>query len=57
MIKKTYEKVNESIYYEKLDNGIEVFLYPTQKTKNFYMSISVKYGAKINKYKINNNIK
>ena len=27
-------------------------MYPTQKTKNFYITISVKYGARINKYKI-----
>ena len=52
MIKKTFEKVNESIYYEKLDNGLEVYLYPTNKTKNFYITISVKYGARITKYKI-----
>ena len=54
MIKKTFERVDEDIYYEKLSNGIEVFLYPTNKTKNFYISISVKYGAKVNKYKIDN---
>ena len=29
MIKKTFEKVNEDVYYEKLKNGVEVFLYPT----------------------------
>lgn len=54
MIKKTFEKVDEDIYYEKLSNGLEVFLYPTNKTKNFYLSISVKYGARVEKYKINN---
>ncbi len=56
MIKKTFEKVDESIYYEKLSNGLEVFLYPTNKTKNFYISISVKYGARITKYKTKNEI-
>lgn len=54
MVKKTFEIVNENVYYEKLPNGIEVFLYPTNKTKNFYMSISVKYGAKVTKYKKDN---
>ena len=54
MIKKTFEKINEDIYYEKLDNGIDVYLYKTDKTKNFYLSISVKYGANITKYKIGN---
>lgn len=56
MIKKIFEKVNETVYYEKLSNGVEVYLYPTNKTKNFYLSISVKYGARINKYKVNNKI-
>ena len=53
MKKKTFERVNESLYTEKLDNGIEVYLYKTDKTKNFYISISVKYGASVTKYKIN----
>ena len=39
MKKKTFEKVDESIYVDKLKNGIEVYLYPTQKTKNFYITI------------------
>lgn len=54
MIEKTFEKVDEKLYYEKLSNGIEVFLYPTNKTKNFYITISVKYGARVTKYKISN---
>lgn len=48
---KTFSKVDEKIYYEKLDNGLEVYLYPTNKTKNFYITISVKYGANVTKYK------
>lgn len=56
MIKKTFEKVNEDVYYEKLKNGVEVFLYPTNKTKNFYISISVKYGAYVTKYKLGDKI-
>jgi predicted Zn-dependent peptidase len=54
MKEKTFEKVDEKLYIEKLDNGLEVYLYPTSKTKNFYISISVKYGSKVRKYKINN---
>lgn len=56
MIKKTFEKVNEDILYEKLNNGLEVYLYKTDKTKNFYITISVKYGANVTKYKIDNEI-
>jgi len=54
MIEYTYDKVNEKIYKETLDNGIDVYLYPYNKTKNFYCTISVKYGSKYTKYKINN---
>ena len=56
MKENTFEKVDEKLYSEVLDNGIRVFLYPTKKTKNFYISISVKYGAKVTKYKLNDKV-
>ena len=56
MIVKTFKKVDEKIYTEKLDNGLEVYLYKTDKTKNFYITISVKYGARITKYKKGNKV-
>ena len=51
-----FEIVNEKVFKETLDNGIDVYLYNTNKTKNFYISISVKYGARITKYKIKNEV-
>lgn len=51
MKKHIFEKVDEYLYTEKLSNGINVYLYPTNKTKNFYISISVNYGANVLKYK------
>ena len=56
MIVKTFKKVDEKIYTEKLDNGLEIYLYKTDKTKNFYITISVKYGARITKYKKGNKV-
>jgi len=56
MKENTFERVEEKLYSEVLDNGIRVFLYPTKKTKNFYISISVKYGAKVTKYKLNDKV-
>lgn len=53
MKKILYDKINECIYKEKLDNGVEVYLYPTDKTKNFYITISVKYGGGTKEYSIN----
>lgn len=57
MEKIFFKKIDEFIYKEILDNGVEVYLYPTQKTKNFYMSITVKYGSKVRDYSINGNNK
>ena len=56
MEKKDFSGVDESLYVEKLNNGIDVYLYNTNKTKNFYISISVKYGANVTKYKVNNKV-
>lgn len=56
MKENIFETVNEKVYKETLDNGIDVYLYSTNKTKNFYISISVKYGARITKYKVDNEV-
>lgn len=49
-----FKNLDESIFYEKLVNGMDVYLYPTEKSKNFYVTISVKYGANVVKYKKGN---
>jgi len=36
---------DEIIYYEKLPNGLEVFMYPKDTAKNFYLSFNVKFGS------------
>ena len=54
MEKRVFERVDNEIYIKKLKNGIDVYLCPFNDTKNFYISISVKYGANVNKYKVNN---
>ena len=51
MKKHVFEVLDEYLYTEKLSNGINVYLYPTNKTKNFYISISVNYGANVLKYR------
>ena len=52
MEKFVFEKVDECIYKETLDNGLDIYMYPTNKTKNFYITISVKYGARVMRYTI-----
>lgn len=51
-----FEKVNEKLYKETLDNGIDVYLYNKKSFKNFYVTISVNFGAKYTKYKKDNKI-
>lgn len=51
-----FEKVNEKLYKETLDNGIDVYLYNKKSFKNFYVTISVNFGAKYTKYKKGNKI-
>ena len=53
MNKIVFNNLDEIIYKEKMPNGVDVYLYPTNKTKNFYMTISVKLGGKVKKYKVN----
>ena len=40
-----YKDADETIYYEKLSNGLEVFMYPNERAKNFYLAFNVKYGS------------
>ena len=50
MKENKYETTNEVVYSKKLSNGLTIYFYPTDKTKNFYLTVSVKYGAKVTKY-------
>lgn len=49
-----FNNLYESIFHEKLNNGMNVYFYPTKKSKNFYITISINYGAKVLKYKKGN---
>lgn len=55
-MKKINYNYGEYIYKEKLSNGINVYLYPTNKSKNFYATVSTHFGAEVLKYKKNNKI-
>ncbi len=45
MKKITYSEVNEVVYYERLANGMDVYMYPQDRAKNFYLTINVKFGS------------
>ena len=37
---------NEIIYKEKLDNGLEIYFYPNNNVKSFFLSLTTKYGSR-----------
>lgn len=55
MLKKIkISKYNETIYYEKLENGLEVYMWPNSNVSSFYATLSVKYGSVDTSFKIKN---
>lgn len=50
------EKLNERVYTTTLKNGFKIILYPTEKSKNFYITLTTRYGAKVTSYKKGNKI-
>ncbi len=44
---------DEKLYYEKLDNGLEVFVVPLKNTKTFYVNLAVKFGGANRIFKLN----
>lgn len=53
MKKIVFNNLDEFIYKETFSNGVSAYLYPTEKTKNFYITVSVKYGGKVKQYEVN----
>ena len=41
----------EKIYYEKLSNGLEIYLFPTPKQKNYCAYFTTKFGGATDRYK------
>lgn len=46
----------EHLYYEKLSNGLEVFIVPNKTKKKFKASLTVKYGSSYIKFRKDNKI-
>lgn len=44
---------NETLYKEKLDNGLEIYMVPNNKVKNFYITLNVKFGSIYTNYSLN----
>lgn len=50
MKKITINHVNEDIYYEKLENGLSVYLYVNKNMHNNYATFTTKYGSINNEF-------
>lgn len=50
----TIEKINKKLYYEKLNNGLQVYLLPNKKVKGYYVSFMTKYGSIHTSFNSNN---
>ena len=37
--------LDEQIFYDKCDNGLEIYLWVNKKVKNFYATLNIKYGS------------
>ena len=50
MKKININNIDESIYYEKLDNGLDVYLYNKKDYHNNYVTITAKSGSVYNEF-------
>jgi len=53
MKKIKINRVNEDIYYEKLDNGMDIYFYVNKNIHNNYVTFTTKYGSIYNELKMN----
>ena len=49
-------KVNETIYYDTCDNGLDVYLWVNERANEYYATLNVKYGSIDTKFKVKNNV-
>lgn len=50
MKKIRIKDIDEYVYYEKLDNGLEVYLYTKENVHNNYVTFTTKYGSVYNEF-------
>jgi predicted Zn-dependent peptidase len=43
----------ETLYVERLDNGLDIYMIPNNKVKTFYLTLNVNYGSIYTEYKFN----
>lgn len=50
MLKKEFKGLDINVCYEKLDNGLSVYIIPYKDRKNYYIEYCSKYGAEIDEF-------
>jgi len=50
MIKKKYFGKEQMYIYEKLDNGLEIFIFPNNSITNYHVEVVTKFGSSINEF-------
>lgn len=48
MINKEFKNLDISLFFERLDNGLEIYLIPFENRNNYYVDYCVKYGSNDN---------
>lgn len=46
-----FKGIDEVCYYEKLPNGLEIYMYPKDAAKNFYLTFNVRFGSMDTEFK------
>ncbi len=54
MKKVQITKTNEELFYDKLENGLELYILPNNNQKNFYITFSTKFGSINTEFKCGN---
>ena len=52
MKKTTINNLDLDLFYEKLDNGLEIYIVPKTNSNNNYVTFTTKYGSNNNSFKI-----
>ena len=45
------DSLEKTLYYETLENGLEIYLLPYEDKKNYFISYATKYGSDVTKFK------
>ena len=51
MISYNYFGKEQKVYYDKLKNGLDVYIVPNKSSGNYYIELVVKYGSNIKEFK------